>query len=79
MHEDGFVVVLELARGDADHEEVFALVLGVASMVAFECSAGVVVVVAVDLEDDLCRAPEEVGGVVADSGVDLGDRQAGFA
>ena len=53
MHEDGHVVVLELAWGDADDEEVFALMLGVTSMVAFERGAGVVVVVTVDLEDYL--------------------------
>ena len=47
------MVVLELAWGDADDEEVFALMLGVASMVAFERGAGVVVVVTVDLEDYL--------------------------
>jgi hypothetical protein len=61
VHEDELVVVLELAGGDADDEEVFALVLGVAPMVAFECGAGVVVVVTVDFEDELRCAPEEVG------------------
>jgi hypothetical protein len=51
---------------------VVALVFGVASVVAFERGAGVVVGVAVDFEDDFFVAPEEVGGVVGDANVDSG-------
>ena len=69
----------ELSGGDADHEVAHALVFGVALVVAFKCGAAAVVVVAVESDDHLLLAPQEVGGVVADAGVDLGDWDVSFA
>ena len=63
------MLVCELSAGDADDEVVHALVFGVALVVAFERGAAAVVVVAVEFDDHLLVAPEEVGGVVADFGV----------
>ena len=77
--EDRLGFASELAGGDADHDVAGELVLGVASAVALKCGAAAMVVIAVQLDDHLLLAPHEVGGVVADAGVDLWGGEIAFA
>ena len=55
-----------MAAGDADHEVAHAVVFGVSLVVAFKGGAAAVVVIAVEFDDHLLFAPQEVGGVAAD-------------